>query len=88
MSSDTVYLLGTIAAVLVIVLVGGWWLNRRTGERIGEAMRDARDARAREIVLGWGDGIDPPGSRREGINPDDDVTEDCVDCGKEWDEDE
>ncbi len=84
--SEWLYMVGTIVGCVAILLAGGWWLNRRTGEKIGEALREQRDVKAREILLGWGDGADPIGSRGEGINPTDDLTDDCINCGGPDDE--
>ncbi len=67
--SEWLYMAVTIVGCVAILLAGGWWLNRRTGEKIGEALREQRDVRAREILLGWGEGSDP--YRPEGINLDD-----------------
>ena len=83
---DWIPYLITVAVVVVLLGVAGWWLDRRSRDRLHAAMVAARDARAAEYLLGWGDGSDPAGTNPEGINAWDDVTPDCVDCGGPDDE--
>ena len=80
-----IHMVVTIVGCVAILLAGGWWLNRRTGEKIGEALREQRDVKAREILLGWGDGFDD--SHSEGWDEEDLASDDCG-CGDSEDEDE
>ena len=83
MDAEVWWFIATVVVVILLFIVGSYWLDGRLKEHAAEKMRELlqeeRDNRVREIQMGWGEGVDPEGTHPEGINPDDEDSPDCED---------